>query len=863
MPRRNCTKPIITLGVQIVAGIQSVETIGGTSLTTPGENNELIHVTNTLSAEWDSVRYFAVDYDAGNDENAGYSDVSLAAAGTVAMKTIEEMLSRVPRCGNGKDVVIAIRNRAAGAVYLKKDGISPDQLLIDGFYGYNYLLIRGTGTVATASATAFANDTADKISLGGQIFSGTNAGGYNPVAPITVELFDVQLNGGGAPGLAAEPALIGKRIRFSSTTTTVALRNATAMIHANDTNTITVADNLPATPVITDIFYIEEPGMAVELFSISSMTPNAAINTSLSPQGIQLVGIRFTGTGTSRSTLYGPGTYRLSFVDTANNNLTSVSVLNFMDVQFISTYFDEAGTSITAGVGIRSIGGINCSRGIQILVSSSSLTGSGVGRLQVSSANRVIAGLGSYFFAGVLYQSGKSGTTPTNIVTDDTIGRGASTTSRRLRILSELGTPLTGLSISQTDCHVWGVDITGSAAGSVIALSGVGCNLSIDDVVGSTGNLNNGLSLLNARDCNITMGTITSNTFIAAFGKDIVGLGSVNYVHADYARTDLRDAGNNHIQGTANTMMGPIALVDNDGFGAIGKYMLVRPTASNAVRESIATSSTTSAICGVTQCSSAIGTSAIIVNGGGTWVQFDGAPTIGNIGYLSVVNAGQAQDTTPSSAGTNQSVPIGRVMRASGTLGYLNFNPEVMGGPTGFTGSNGPTGFTGSNGPTGFTGPAGSVGLSNFGISNISIANTETVIISVSVPANTLQIGSTFEFDAYCTKAGGNAATPTIRIRVGPTTLTGNIAASLVGNGGSSAVASRYRGVATIRTITASGTAQGSLNGMKQATTPVVSVNSATVVVDSTIDNLFELTLISGNAANTYVFRNYYVTQIN
>jgi len=691
MSRRRLNKPIVAVGVQIVGGLnKDTDGVGGVSMTTPAENNgtfgELVHVSYTQSADWIGVRYFAVDYDGGSDENVGFSDVDMPTAGAVPLKTIEELLTRVPRNGNGQIVVVAIKNRAGGATYLKKDGVTADRILINGFYGYFHFLVRGTGTQATASSVAFANDGADKLFLGAQIVAGTNVAGYTTTGANTINSVVVT-----PAGLAVEPSLIGKRIRFNSTTTTVALRNFTAMIHGNTASTISVSDDFPAIPAITDVLYIEEPSTAVELISIASNTPNAAVISSLATQGIQIAGIRTTGTGGNRNVIYGPAFSQLSFIDSANEQFTAFSVIDYLDFRCTKNYVDEIGGLILTGVGVRSIGGINSSRGLQILVTSSALVsvgGTGVGRVQALNILAVVVGAGCYFFSGVLIQGSGCGTSSIGTPTVNLIGRGSSTTVRRLRVLEAIGSVgvITALNVSMADCHIWGVDITGIGAGTnqMILFRSTGGALSIDDVVGSTGNTVSGLDLTFAKDTHITMGTIAVNTFTGAAGQDIIGAGSVFYVHADYGVCDLKDNAGNHIQGAsaalvdAGTIIGTTVLVSNDGNLAIGKFKIVRPTASGAVRAAIATAVTTALTVGVTQGAPSTIQNTMLVNGGGTWIQFDAAPTAGDIAYLSTTTAGNAQNTIPVVAATNQKLRIGRVLRVSGTLGYVNFNPEIL-----------------------------------------------------------------------------------------------------------------------------------------------------------------------------------------
>lgn len=140
-------------------------------------------------------------------------------------------------------------------------------------------------------------------------------------------------------------------------------------------------------------------------------------------------------------------------------------------------------------------------------------------------------------------------------------------------------------------------------------------------------------------------------------------------------------------------------------------------------------------------------------------------------------------------------------------------------------------------------------------VSSIAIANTETVVIYTTIPANNLQTGSCIKVRAYCTQAGTNVATPTVRIRIGSTAITGAITATLTGNAGGSAVPSTFEGLVTIRTTGSSGTALGGLSQNKNAIAPGANTLSATVTVNTTIENQAALTFISGNGTNTYTFQ--------
>jgi hypothetical protein len=146
--------------------------------------------------------------------------------------------------------------------------------------------------------------------------------------------------------------------------------------------------------------------------------------------------------------------------------------------------------------------------------------------------------------------------------------------------------------------------------------------------------------------------------------------------------------------------------------------------------------------------------------------------------------------------------------------------------------------------------------------SAITIANTETVVTSASLPANLMQAGTTFRVRATGVATASTAtAGSTFRVRIGSTTLTGNIAASLAGT---SAIGTNIpfsiEALVTVRTTGASGTALGSIaynanaaTGALNATVAVGHVTTA-VTVDTTATKLIELTYISGVATTSVTF---------
>jgi hypothetical protein len=160
---------------------------------------------------------------------------------------------------------------------------------------------------------------------------------------------------------------------------------------------------------------------------------------------------------------------------------------------------------------------------------------------------------------------------------------------------------------------------------------------------------------------------------------------------------------------------------------------------------------------------------------------------------------------------------------------------------------------------TGATGPAISSAYTSFvaarTTSTGAIANTETVIVSYTILANSLAAGDSFLLKGIYTRAGTNATQATLRVRVGTTTLTGNIAATLTMPFAATAVPGYVEMIVTCRTTGAGGTIGGGGFNLHNVTSGVnVSDLAGTVAVNTTVQNLIELTIISGNASNSYNF---------
>lgn len=235
-----------------------------------------------------------------------------------------------------------------------------------------------------------------------------------------------------------------------------------------------------------------------------------------------------------------------------------------------------------------------------------------------------------------------------------------------------------------------------------------------------------------------------------------------------------------------------------------------------------------------------------------------GANNLTNVGLYGYASGGQVNRGLWVDTGTAQ------IDEALNVDGAATFNGNVTVGDNAAD-AHSLTGTLNANGTAGTAGQSLTVnpaGVPAWGVDSASItgtaaiADTETVVVAYVCAANELKAGTTFYVKAYCTQAGTNAATPTVRIRVGTTTLTGNIAATLTGAVGGSAVPSVFEGLVTVRTAGAGGTVIGGLDQNKQAVADAVNCLTATVAVDTTTANQrIELTFISGAAANTYTFQ--------
>jgi len=643
-----------------------------------GRAGDFVQVGGTVALDQKvgTIRYFAVDYDGGSDTNLGFSDTSAAAAGLIPLKTIEELLTRLPTLGLGRRLQVLIKRRAGGAAYLAKDGITTDSLSPLLSSTYRDLLVRGTATDTTAASTAFADDAADRVFAGARQVTGTNAAGYNAIAPRTAAQFDVQLAGGGAPGFVAD-AYVKKRIRFDAATTTAGLRNQCRMIWQNAAGNITVNQNLTAVPVDSDVFYIEEPGIGVQdVLVAGSSGGDADVFGALfvpdqAPQ-IQIVGIRAAG----RTAILGNS----AEIDLCFDETATFHALNFGHIIAQNFYLpSSAFVGPTPGTGIGISGAFSVKRGLFFLWIASGSTGTaskpvldevlaynwggngGVGAIGVRSRN---SGLGNG--ASALYDAAQIGS----------LGTG---TFRRLRITAGSGNG--AIDVVGGSADVIGADATNIGARPIVRFAGVGVRGAVDDVIGATGNTDVGLDVSAAKGAEITAGLAVANTGTGNAG-DIRFAGTAIGAWADLTITNVKDNKANNVQGTAGAVVGQATLVVNKDGGAlaVGDQVKGNGTTSQVVAAKADTTAESASLLGAMVTAPANNANGYMVSAGIPVCTFDGAPTVGAIAYLSPGTAKDLTTTVPAVAGTNQRLRVGRVVATvgAGTQATVTYHPESL-----------------------------------------------------------------------------------------------------------------------------------------------------------------------------------------
>lgn len=235
-------------------------------------NQSQASIVATSRATWDiaNARTFAIDPVNGSDSNLGYSDGPVgdpatdAAAMAVAKQTLDGFTAIFPLQGAGRSFHLLLARSGSwasgGSVYPSPASGAFNTLEhMDGYVGPT---VRAYGAMDNSSLL-------EGFALAASI--GAVSGGYVPMGVPTATGFDFELNGGGAPPFAADDLPKGFYCRFRNIPAVqAALRDVAFFPFKNTTGPANVqispSSPLPAVPLLTDEFDIEQPGVYFQNF---------------------------------------------------------------------------------------------------------------------------------------------------------------------------------------------------------------------------------------------------------------------------------------------------------------------------------------------------------------------------------------------------------------------------------------------------------------------------------------------------------------------------------------------------------------------------------------------------------------------
>lgn len=334
---------------------------GGVTSIVAGDPGITVHTVAGVStigqqvgAEWalGVTRVYAIDSTRPDDSGAGFATpasnsaadyrTASVAAGTVAKKTVAGLSAIFPKVGAGRFVEIQIN---AVGTYSAPDLAA----LLNGVSGYASIVVRGTGTVASAGVTKFDGTQEETSSVGGVTATGLNAPGYNPTSSFTSgQHLVLQKVGGGSPAFTVSGLPLGVRGRFDVATTTALLQNAARQIgRVNSVDNIFFQTQMPTDAVNTDVLYLEMPGVA--------LTGDFTLNAP-GTDGIILVGLDVSGIITVSA-----GRHR--FVFCKGDSASAHSFSSPTGVVFAQDYTHPVYGSVTVGGGLRVTGSATVSNG--------------------------------------------------------------------------------------------------------------------------------------------------------------------------------------------------------------------------------------------------------------------------------------------------------------------------------------------------------------------------------------------------------------------------------------------------------------------------------------------------------------------
>lgn len=620
-----------------------------------------------------------VDYDArvipGNDATGNYgAATTLAAALTLAQltpfKTYERASQVLPSNGNGALLYVLGKGRTGGASY-RNVANTADQTGAwrNNLMNYGRIICRSTGD--------FSDSAADRIQCGFVPVSGTNAGGYNPTAGATANTIPCQLNGGGAAALPAEgggsgtSTITGYRIRFDANTATAALRNVCGSIWSNTTSQIVVGFNLAAVPSTSDVFYIETTEL--QFGASTSHLADVAVN-------YQITGERYSATGIVKSS----SSIAVIFSGCEQSSGT-FSANQLQSLIFQANALLPDGTFVNVGIGGRLAGGnVTMSDIVNVAITSTAVVAGG---LNLASNIQRYASLGfaAVFAAGFNDGNGPgigSNSTSTNQPAQRSLSL-VGATFQRLRITGNSAFSAAIL-VNSSGIEIHGVDISNQTV-PLIQIGGPqtvaqGITAVVDDLVSSGGNNTGPVLKMGGQDCTVRWGLTNANTATAARDIDLSNGAAVG-TFAGLATTNYVDSFGNNVVGPAGVIVDKPGKIYTNRVttAAIGQVLQSNGTSGECTIARADTVAHAASLIGVAMTGAASGAGILVATPGShAAVQFDSAPTAGNIGYLSTATAGNAQAAAPAISGTNQKNRLGIVAAVTGSFGYMTFTPDKL-----------------------------------------------------------------------------------------------------------------------------------------------------------------------------------------
>jgi hypothetical protein len=160
-----------------------------------------------------------------------------------------------------------------------------------------------------------------------------------------------------------------------------------------------------------------------------------------------------------------------------------------------------------------------------------------------------------------------------------------------------------------------------------------------------------------------------------------------------------------------------------------------------------------------------------------------------------------------------------------------------------------------------------SLGLGSLSASSGGITTTETQVKGITIPADTLVVGSVYRIEAWATMTSSAANVVTMRMRLGPTTLTGTVVEDINPTATTTASSDSFKveALLTVRSVGATGTVTGGLALLGGASQPFanptrIDQNTGTVTIDTTVANILEFTAQTAAGTTTVTFRQAVIT---